>query len=295
MKKKPSAQRARPDLKRVRIYADDDDSSLRACIRLNMPELLEATREQAITDAMIRALSHDATVTSKRAAAELMGIDKRALVKYAAVSAELILQLDRDLRFRIEQSIAMSQVEKLQYLDVEMSDETPMPVGRRDALFPPSNAASLAAAAADTDLAMWTQESSHQSLNLVSQPIQILQSRSAYSMLLKSPDGEYTMFGGATLNALAHVERTTAECRYQAHLDRTGITASSDVFPNRVRVSSLDAASSNPRCEACIVDNREGWTALNFRCEDHIVFNICGGLGKMHDADASGQIHWALF
>ena len=60
------------------------------------------------------------------------GVDERTLVRSSRLLAELILTHDRERRRRTELSICYSDAEKIQYLDLDSQDETPMSVGRRD-------------------------------------------------------------------------------------------------------------------------------------------------------------------
>jgi hypothetical protein len=270
-----------------------DDVRIQGVVRLALPWLAAQEPHADSKAACLRMLSTDSPASTKSACSEIFGCETRLLVKSQLVLAELLMQIDREVRVRLERSITMSQSACLQYLDIDMSDETPMPVGRRD--MPTRNVEPdvVPHVAEQDQLAIW-QISGNSKSKVALQPTKILQSRGSYSMLIRTPSGKLAIIRGDTLNALQHVERTTAEVLLEAHRLRSGVTESTNAFEDKVRLTCLDDAKSNPRCETFVMKPRHDWSNLQFKCEDHICFNILGAVGKHCDADVSGQIHWAV-
>jgi hypothetical protein len=130
----------------------------------------------------------------------------------------------------------------------------------------------------------------------VMQPTKFLQTQSSYSILISDETVEnFFVVRGTRCDALQHVERTTAECLVEARHRRGHVLPGPEVRCEKVALGTLDEAKSNPRYIANYISSLPGvWTDITIPCNDHGCFNICGDLGKIHEPDVSGQIHWAL-
>ena len=224
-------------------------------------------------------------------------LDTRTCDKVGKMAAHVLLTFDRECRRRCEYGFAMQQEEvPLQYLDIDGSDESPFPLARTDDL--PNEQLQMLGQSGDMPedkIVALFKEAGRPSKAVVA-PTKVLQSKSRYSMLSRNKlSGKYTIMGGNTLNPLMHIERTTAECYFQAWRARTGVSAACNRFDDCVRVVPEDGAPSNFRNERQILSYLgPTWSGIEIQCEDHLQALGLGAFSKVIDGDITGQIHWSL-
>ena len=213
------------------LAGDMDDIRLQSHLRVHLPSFVYISEGSDIFKMCRALLSEGLPTSSLRVQAILSNVDFRAAVRYQRICAELVLSLDRERRSRMEQCFATASLERVQYLDIDMADETPMLVGVRDLLdnslgggavtessTPAGSGHALAFMVAPTK----------SKTQVVASPAKILQARSGVSMFTRDPSTKkFFALRGETINSLSHLERTTAECLVAAWERRTAVTQSS--------------------------------------------------------------------
>ena len=128
--------------------------------------------------------------------------------------------------------MATVSLERVQYLDLDMVDETPMLVGVRDTLdhqlgYGAVTEGSPAFGAGFGHALAVMVAPTKSKTQVVASPAKILQSRSGFSMLTRDPSTKkFFVLRGETTNSLCHLERTTSECLAAAWDRRTVVTQS---------------------------------------------------------------------
>ena len=248
-------------------------------------------------------LLSDSVARNKVQEALHASMDSRTCDRSRLVLAETLLLSDRDVRRQIELAVQRSKFRRLQALEVDMYDETPLEVSRKDLvdLQPGSLLLSLTrcrpalAPLGDGEVVAIVPSTSNISPTTLRQMSKILQSRTFWSMLLQSPTGKYILVRGATLNFLQLLERTTGECTTRAEALRAADTSIWDeCFDKILRVTILDGASSNPRAERGVrVGRGPRWHSVELACEDHLIFLVLKGAALLMKQDIAGQTHWS--
>ena len=141
--------------------------------------------------------------------------------------------------------------------------------------------------------AAWS--SSKPRLQTTSTPVKVLQSKSAYSMLIRNCQGQFMIVRGDMLGCIQNTERTTAECLINCYMARNSRSHSVTAFEEALRISTLDGAGSNQRSERGLDDTLEDdlWTSVSFLCESHIESLIIKEVVRPHKEEVKGEQHWA--
>ena len=115
-------------------HDDSDDSRLQGALRLHFKSMAHNAAEGSARSMAERLLTKGFPSSTKTVLQELSDMkDPRSLAKAKIVLAELLLLHDRERRARMERGVAYSHgVRKVQYLDIDCQDETPMTLGRRE-------------------------------------------------------------------------------------------------------------------------------------------------------------------
>ena len=219
VKKRPSsASKGRIVCSKVKSFDSRSDyyRVLGAALRVNIKSLVGPVphaEESNIHKMLNDFITNGFSGRGRSELAKQATVPKDLVRKHFAVLAMVILTYDREWRHRFEDSTGIAERPlRLQYLDIDMADETPMPVLTQDAPeqlgFPCPIVDGIAPDGAVV-VAMGPVAKSRGVL----EPTKKLQSSSRYAMLLYD-DGEDTYYsiGGETINPLQHLERTTAEC-----------------------------------------------------------------------------------
>ena len=107
---------------------------LQTVLRTSWQRLATAdSRNNAVEEICQRTLVRGAPATTKTALSEISGVAIRGQCVASIILAEVLLQRDLDHASRTITSVECSDLERLQALDIDLCDETPMPVGRSDA------------------------------------------------------------------------------------------------------------------------------------------------------------------
>ena len=277
------------------------DASITPLVRCNWGHLTSSYDKCTAAAAYImRVLASTPTNVSHSVMEELTGLQYKSQHIAQIITAETILQHSLNNRSQLEAAVAAYQDSHrlVQYVDFDMSDETPMHVSRTGdlSIYKQSKNTSTAL----VELTGLSKQLLRSLPNLKSksteQPTKILQSNARFSMLVQNnATSEFCIIGGTTIHPLQHLERTTAECLVDARQARSKPGHQTSLFESKVRLSALDQAASNPRYISGLPNPNGTWKDMTFFCEDHGAFNIIGDMGKTFvDADISGITHWGL-
>ena len=187
--------------------------SLQAELRANFNDFLVLGAPDTTAKALCRTLlTIGILIGTKLVASKLAELDRWCGDTASRILAELILTHDRERRARIELAVVASRV---CVLNCDMQGETPMAVKRRDAPLS-ENAPALVAAEETSDassgvfLVEWVSDQMATESKPVVSQTKLLQSKSSYSMLVKTQGG-FCIIRGQQLNLLQHHELTTGE------------------------------------------------------------------------------------
>ena len=238
---------------------------------------------------------------SKTNTSARLDISRFMIGKYPCILANTLLYQDRLLRELLERQIVREfpKASLLLYMEVDMSDETPMRVGNRDGL----------ATSGRGSISMGTNSSSQSSEIVLrrfpsfssarggtrSMKSKLLQSESMVGMLLQMPvTGKLVFVVGNTLNWTQQLQTTTVEIMYEAYRQRAPNMVCAKDFKARLRLTVLDRASSNGRTERVIAAMRNDWRSINIDCEHHLVATNFKRTVSLTNHSIRGQIHFAL-
>lgn len=124
----------------------------------------------------------------------------------------------------------------------------------------------------------------------------LLQSASEFGLLVRLPSGKLLTIFGRCLNWIQWLWRTTGKCLLAADEARSVVTPEASHFASKTRVTTLDGASANDRCERQIQRDRAaaGWKRLSVTCFIHKAAIIHTHVFSCVEEVVSGQVNLAL-
>ena len=84
---------------------------------------------------------------------------------------------------------------------------------------------------------------------LASCPTKLLEGQSPWAVTVSDANNNVISIIGEVPSPVQCVDRTTAECLYQAQLERSTMSDAADKFLTKLRATTLDGASSNEKAE----------------------------------------------
>ena len=293
-REKIKAQKDLAESSTIILERTDDasvDRTIQSRLRVSFPEWVKTDlRMNSLQKIFAHLLGGSVHTATKSLRADQNGCDLRTADLHRIALAEMILQVDRERRTRTEWTVARSGMRPVQYLDLDSFDETPMPVARRDE----AHGRGQPGQSGSGENRSCFKPTQAKAKKIV-QTTKILQAKSGYSMLLRDDNGEFWIFRGSTINPLAHIETTSAECLKKCLSTRQAISEAAELFESKTRITPLDGAQSNERMERSEMRTRKpGWSRISILCEDHITVNLISHTMNIVSTDVSGQIRWAL-
>ena len=215
------------------------------------------------------------TVASKTVTADSLGLHRRAVDLYVPQLANHIVHADRLAKTWVMGRLVASlpSASLVEYAEAERSDETPMPVCRKDRLAPTVD--SVAAVvdgvpnASDSQMCLRGTfgKVSHQAVKSKSK---LLQRESEWAVLVKLPDGPFVHMIGSTLNWVQVMERTTGEVYHAAYCRTLRRPVTADSFDGQSRMVCNDQASGIERAELKCDRDAPRMKRLQTHCDLHI-------------------------
>ncbi|CAK0802980.1 unnamed protein product, partial [Prorocentrum cordatum] len=239
--------------------------------------------------------------TSKASIQDSIGVTPGSYTEYVIVLANTIVHFERDQKLALECYLANTVPKEnlLHYVEAVKYDETPMKLSVNDSFQARGRGAVGSSDQQQQQVAVYHMDRSRQwgKPKLERTAIKLLQSSSRFGYLLRTNAGEYVCIVGAPIAPLQWLDRNAGECLREADQRRTtAVGRAAKDFACKTRVSVLDGAGPNARCEAQVgVDRRgDGWGKIGFTCSIHCLANVFTHTFDLTGSDVSGQINFAL-
>ena len=223
-----------------------------------------------------------------------MGIDPRNVVPYTNLLANVICTCDHDARGLVETLLVggLAAEDLLMVIDFSTSDETPMPMNID------SNAETQAQASVDsaeTSIILHQQGLPGVRMQTKAKATcKVLQSAATWAFLVRHGDTLVSL-KGSSQTWLQFLDRTTGECLLEAERRRSPLTLNSERFIDKLRLTTLDKASSNERCErAWLRQLDSSWQRIGLGCEVHQIATCHSKVFDLTSSEITGQIHFAI-
>ncbi|CAK0788085.1 unnamed protein product [Prorocentrum cordatum] len=237
--------------------------------------------------------------TSKASIQDSIGVTHGSYTECVIVLANTIVHFERDQKLALECYLANTVPKEnlLHYVEAVKYDETPMKLSVNDSF--QARGRGAVGSSDQQQVAVYHMDRSRQwgKPKLERTVIKLLQSSSRFGYLLRTNAGEYVGIVGASIAPLQWLDRNTGECLREADQRRTtAVGRAAKDFACKTRVSVLDGAGPDARCEAQVgVDRRgDGWGKIGFTCSTHCLANVFTHTFDLTGSDVSSQINFAL-
>ena len=273
--------------------------------RLLAPPLSSAEEKDAIWRLIHRLLSQSAFVgiTGVKTAAALASANRWQYMPTVKRLACCALHLDRDSRAMLENGcLATVGAPNLLFLvDAARYDETPMSVAAdslASAQAAQNTGSAIVAPAPGAQLTLQRAQLHIPATARKARGVKkLLQSEISWGFIVRDPStGTFETVVGRSATWLQLLERNTGEVLLESARRRSTLTAASESFAHKVRMSQTDAHGGNLRCErGWEAEHGPSWAHLGLTCSLHkiaaahtkVFQELMGNL-------VSGQINFAL-
>ena len=222
-------------------------------------------------------------------------VSRKTYSRQRAVLAQLCFDLDVASRLTFDkQLITAPNIRALHLFEIDLYDETPMPITLRDKIESSCDAQVLA----DLVRGMWSKWSEGTFNFRESGPAKLFQVESQWSALfaIEMHGAQHIgFFVGRGLSNLQCFDRVTGATTRQGVRQIWSTNGFSHRYEQRCRASCTDRGGSNGACERGIrQQDRPDWQHMHLDCHAHLVALVFGRAFKHYEYMITGMIRVAL-